>query len=114
LAGEGVAAAHLAEHGAAVDAGGVEVAAQRADRAAIGLLGVGDGDLGAFLLLVGLGAADCDEQAADGVEGEVLDVEGDELRAPQRGGEAEQQQRAVPDAGERGGVDRVNQAPRAG
>ena len=40
-----------------MDAGGVEVAAQRPDRAAVGLLGVGDCDLRAFLLLVGLRAA---------------------------------------------------------
>jgi hypothetical protein len=51
------------------------------------VLGVGDGDLRTFLLLVGLRAADRDQQAAGGVEVEVLDVERDELGAPQRGGE---------------------------
>ena len=40
---------------------------------------------------------------------EVLDVERDELRAAQRGGEPEQQQRPVALAGERGGVDRLEQ-----
>lgn len=62
-----------------MDAGGVEVAAQRSDRAAVGLLRVRDCDLRAFLLLVGFGAADRDQQPARGVELEVLDVERDEL-----------------------------------
>jgi len=35
----------------------------------------------------------------------VLDVEGDELRAAQRGGEPEQQQRPVPEPGQGGGVE---------
>ena len=48
-------------------------------------------------------------QPARGVELEVLDVERDELGAPQRGGEPEQQQRPVAQAGERGGVDRLEQ-----
>jgi hypothetical protein len=37
----------------------------------------------------------------EGVEGQVLDVEGDELGAPQRRGEPEQQQRAVAPTAER-------------
>jgi hypothetical protein len=41
---------------------------------------------------------------------EVLDVERDELGAPQGGGEPEQQHRSVSQAGERGGVDRLEQA----
>ncbi len=40
--GEVIAAAHLPEHGPAVDAGSVEVAAQRPDRAAVGPLSIGD------------------------------------------------------------------------
>ena len=38
-----------------------------------------------------------------------LDVERDELGAPERGGEPEQQQRPVAQAGERGGVDRLDE-----
>jgi hypothetical protein len=91
--------AQLPEHGAPMDACGVEVAAQRPHRAPVGLLGVGDCDLRASLLLVGFGAADRDEQAAGGVEVEILDVERDELGAPERGGEPE-----------RGDVDRLEQA----
>ena len=41
-----------------------------------------------------------------GVELEILDVQGDELGAPERGGEAEQQ-RPVAEPGERCGVDRT-------
>ena len=92
-----------------MDGGGVEVAAQRPDGAAVGPLGVGDRDLRAFLLLVGFRAADRDEQATSGVKVEVLDVERDELGAPQRCGEPEQQQRPVAQAGERGGVDRLHE-----
>jgi hypothetical protein len=78
-----------------MDGGGVEVAAR---------------NLCAFLLLVCLGAADRDEQAAGGVEVEILDVKRDELGAPQRGGEPEQQYRPVSHAGEGGDVDRLEQA----
>jgi hypothetical protein len=50
-----------------------------------------------------------DPQAARGVELEIPDIERDELRAPQRGGEPEQQQRPVAPAGDRRGVDRLEQ-----
>ena len=110
LVGEVVAAAQLPKHGAAMDGGGVEVAAQGPDRAAVGPLGVGDRDPRAFLLLISLRAGDHHQQAAGGVEGEMFDVECDELGAPQSGGEPDQQNRPVPEAGERGCVDRLEQA----
>jgi hypothetical protein len=50
-----------------------------------------------------------DQQTARRIEGEVLDVEGDELGAAQGGGEPEQQQRPVAPAGERREVDRIDQ-----
>jgi hypothetical protein len=60
-------------------------------------------------LLVGL--ADPDGHPAGEVEAEVLHVERDELGAPERGGEPEQDQRPVAESGERGGVDRFDEAP---
>ncbi len=68
-------------------------------------MGVGDCDLRAFLLLVGLSAGDHHQQPARRVEGEMFDVERDELGAPERGGEAEQQQRPVAMPAEGGGVE---------
>jgi hypothetical protein len=41
---------------------------------------------------------------------EILEVERDELEAPERAGEPEQQHRPIPKAGERSDVDRLEQA----
>ena len=54
---------------------------------------------------------DRDLDPACSVELEALDVECDELRASECGGEPEQQQRPVAAAGERRGVDRLEQPP---
>ena len=51
-------------------------------------------DLGPLPRLVGLAAADAQPQAA-GDDGDVLDMEGNQFGAAQRGGEAEQQQCAI-------------------
>ena len=61
-------------------------------------------DLGPLPGLVGLAPADAQPQAA-GDDGDVLDLQGDEFGAAQRGGEAEQQQRAVAPAA--GGASQV-------
>lgn len=104
------AAVHAPEHRAAVDLGAIEPAPERPHRAAALLLRVGDRDLLPMLLLIGLRAADRQQQPAGDVEVEVLDVQPNQLRAPQRAGEAEQQQRPVPQPGRRALVDRGEQA----
>ncbi len=86
-----IAAQHVAEHRPAVDLGGRAPGVEPAE------------------LLVGLGDANGDEQVAGGIVLEVLGIERDELRVPERGGEAEQQRRAVPEPGQGGGVDRLEQ-----
>jgi hypothetical protein len=92
-----------------VDRGGLKPRSERADRAIVSRARGRHGDLRSYLVLVGLGLADHDPQAARGVELEIPDIERDELRAPQRGGEPEQQERPVAAAGERRGVDRLEQ-----
>jgi hypothetical protein len=84
---KGVAAAHPPEQGTAVDAerpaastGAPIPGTDHLPRARTAL------PLGPCLLLVGLGGAERDQQAATQIEGEVLDVERDELGASERRG----------------------------
>ena len=95
--------------GAVVDRGGLEPRVERPDSASVSRARVRHGDLGSCLVVGALGLADQDLEPARRAELEVLDVERDELRASERGGEAEQQQRAVALPGERGAVDRLEQ-----
>jgi hypothetical protein len=103
---DGVASVHPAEHRSAMDVGGVEPYPQRVDRApTVSDARVRHRDHGSCALLIGLRRADRDLQSARGVEREILDVERDELRAPEGGSEPEQQQSAVTPSSVRFGLD---------
>ena len=86
-----------AKDGTGGDARRGEPAAQCADRAGGVLLPKGNADLAAGSLLVGLRAAQVDDQAVLG-EGEVGIVDRGKLRAAEGAGEADQNQRPVAEA----------------
>src|SRR5437764_1459656 len=68
------------ERAGGAEAACLEPAAGGADGAGGGVLAGGDGDLGPRALLVGLGAADGDDEAAPG-EGDVADIQAHQFGA---------------------------------
>lgn len=84
--------------------GGLQPSKERAHRGEIvSRARARHGDLRSCLILVAIRPADHDYEPARGIKRQILDVQCDQLGAPQRGGEPEQQQRAVAPAGERRG-----------
>ena len=86
---------------------------ERPQRVDVGVLAADDADLVAVGLRVGLAAADADPKPLVG-HGDVLDVEGDQLAAAERGPEAEQEERPVAGADAGLGVAARDQAPERG
>ena len=96
-AGELAMAVDPAKDGAGADAGRRQPAAQRADRAGGVLLPKWNTDLAAGGLLVGLRAAQVDDEAVLG-ESEVGEVDRGKLRAAEGAGEANEHQGPVAEA----------------
>ena len=81
---------------------------ERADCTPVSRARVRHRHLRSCLLLIGLGLADRELEPARSVELELLDVQGDELRAAHGGREPEQQERPVAQSGEPGRGDRLD------
>lgn len=96
-AGELAMAVNPAENGTIDDAGVGEPAAQGADRTGCLLFPKGNANLAASCLLVGLRAAEINDQAVLG-EGEVGQVDRGKLRAAEGAGEADKHQGPVAEA----------------
>ena len=96
-AGELAMAVDPAKDSTGGDAGLGEPAAQGADRAGCLLFPKGNANLAAGCLLVGLRAAQINDQAVLG-EGEVGQVDRGKLRAAEGAGEADKNQRPVAEA----------------
>jgi len=96
-AGELAVAVDPAKDGAGADARRGQPAAQRADRAGGVLLPKWNTDLAAGSLLVGLRAAEVDDQAVLG-EGEVGEVNRSQFRTAEGAGEADENERPVTEA----------------
>ena len=101
-----------AEQGAGGEAGGVEPLLHRPHRAGGGVGAVGHAELAPRPLLVGLAAAQRDDQPG-AARLQVGDVEPHELAAPEGAGEAQQQERAVAQA-QQGGRQRGHHGPHVG
>lgn len=91
---EGAVPADAVKDRPRLDAGRLQPSPQRQHRAGAGAVAEGNGDLGPAALLVGLGAAQGDDQPL-GDEGQVGHVQRHQLRPPQCRGKADQQQGPV-------------------